>query len=89
MWRLPGLLFDLVLCGELNQGLRAMIGRLVEVCRKRGLEVNAGNIKVMILNGEEGCVLDVSGTDEARSSRRVAGEGGLELPLILGICSSA
>ena len=32
-WRLPGLLYadDLVLCGELEEGLRVMVGRFAEV----------------------------------------------------------
>ena len=42
-WRLPGLLYanDLVLCGELEEELRAMVEQFVEVCRSRGLAVNA------------------------------------------------
>ena len=42
-WRLPVLLYadDLVLCGELEEDLRVMVGRFAEVCR-RGLIVNAG-----------------------------------------------
>ena len=41
-WRVPGLLFtdDLVLCGESEEDLRAMVLRFVEVC-KRCLKVNA------------------------------------------------
>ena len=31
-----------------------MVGLFVEVCRKRGLKVNAGKSKVMVLNGQEG-----------------------------------
>ena len=51
-WRLPDLLYaeDLVLCGESEEGLRAIVGRFVEVCRRRGLKVNAGKSKVMVLN---------------------------------------
>ena len=35
-WRLPGLLYadDLVLCGESEEDLRAMVGRFVEECRE-------------------------------------------------------
>ena len=29
------------------------MGRFAEVCRRRGLKVNAGKSKVMVLNGEE------------------------------------
>ena len=45
--RLPGLLYadDLILCGELEEDLRAMVGHFVEVCRKRGLKVNAGKAR--------------------------------------------
>ena len=30
-----------------------MVGRFAEVCRRRGLKVNVGKSKVMVLNGEE------------------------------------
>ena len=52
-WRLPGLLYadDLVLCGESEENLRVIAGRFVEVCRRRGLKVNAGKSNVMVLNG--------------------------------------
>ena len=51
-WRLPGLLYadDLILCGDSEEDLRAMVGRFVKVCR-RGLKVNAGKNKVLVLNG--------------------------------------
>ena len=54
VWRIPGLLYadDYVLCGDSEEDLRAIVGRLVEVCR-RGLKVNAGKRKVMLLGGEE------------------------------------
>ena len=54
-WRLLGLLYadDLFLCGEMEEDLRAMVGRFVEVCRRIRLKVNAGNSKVMALNVEE------------------------------------
>ena len=60
-WRLPGLLHadDLVLCGESEEGLRAIVGRFGEVCRRKGLKVNAGKRKVVVLNGEEGLVYEV------------------------------
>ena len=53
---MPGLLYadDLVLCGELDEDLRVIVGLFVEVCRRGLLKVNAGKSKVMILNGEEG-----------------------------------
>ena len=60
-----GLLYadDLVLCSELKEDLRAMMGRFAEVCKRRGLKVNAGEGKVMELSGEEGleCEVHVDG----------------------------
>ena len=54
-WRLTVLLYadDLVLCGELEEDLRARVG-LIVVSRKRGLQVNVCQTKVMVLGGEEG-----------------------------------
>ena len=48
-WRLHSLLYadDLVLCSESEEDLRAMVGCLVEVCRRRGLKVNASENKMM------------------------------------------
>ena len=53
-WRLPSLLYidDLVLCGESEEDLRVMVGWFAEVCRRRGLKVNAGKNKVTVMNGE-------------------------------------
>ena len=45
---------DLVLCGESDEDLRAMMGSFTEVCRRRGLNVNACKSKVMELGGEKG-----------------------------------
>ena len=55
-WRLPDLLYadNLVLCGESEEDLRVMVGRFAKVCRRRGLKVNAGKSKAMVMNGEEG-----------------------------------
>ena len=36
-----------------------MVGQFAEVCRRRGVKVNAGKIKVMVLNGEEGLECEV------------------------------
>ena len=38
-------------------------GQLGEVCRRRGMKVNAGKSKVILLNGEEGleCEVHVDG----------------------------
>ena len=43
----------MVLCGELEEDLRVMVGRFAEVCRRRRLKVNTSKSKVMVLNGEE------------------------------------
>ena len=49
---------DLVLCGELEEDPRVM-GYFVEVCWRRGLKVNAGKSKVMVLGVEEGLEYEV------------------------------
>ena len=41
----------MVLCGESEKDLRAMVGCFVEVGRRRGLKVNAGKSKVMVIGG--------------------------------------
>ena len=74
---MPGSLYadDLVLCDESEEDLRAIVGRFIEVCRRRDLKVNAGRSKVMLLSGEEGleCEVCVNGyVDEAECSRKVA-----------------
>ena len=53
---MPGLLYadDFVLSGESEEDLRIMVGCFVEVCKGRGLKVNAGKDQVMLLGGEEG-----------------------------------
>ena len=65
VWRFLALLYtdDLVQCGESEEGLLAIVERFAEVCRRRGLKVNAGKSKVMLLNGEEGveCEVHVDG----------------------------
>ena len=52
---MPGLLYadELVLCGESEEDLRVMVGRFAKAFRRRGLKVNPGKSKVMILNGVE------------------------------------
>ena len=52
-WRLPDLLCadDLVLCGESEEDLRAVVGHFVEVCLCP--KVIASKIKIMVLGGEE------------------------------------
>ena len=61
---LPGLLYadDLVLCGESEEHRRTIVGQFVELCR-RGLKVNAGKSKLMVLNGEEGLELEVNAVE--------------------------
>ena len=58
---MPGLLraSDLDLCGELEEDLRVMVGYFVQVCRRRGIKVNRGKSKVMLLGGEEGLECEV------------------------------
>ena len=48
-----------MLCGKSEEDLRAMLGRFVEVCRRRCLKVNADKSKVMVLGGEEGLEYEV------------------------------
>ena len=60
-WRLPVLLYadNMVLCAELEEDLRVMVGQFDEVCRRRGLKVNAGESKVVVLNEEVGLECEV------------------------------
>ena len=46
-WRLPGLLY----ADDLEEDLWAIVGQFVEVCRRRGLKVNAGKNNAMVLEG--------------------------------------
>ena len=39
---------DLVLCGESEEDLKAIVGRFIEVCRKIGLKVSVGKKKVIV-----------------------------------------
>ena len=50
---LPGLLYaeDLFLCAEPKEDLRLMMGRFVEVCRRRELKANGSKSKGIVLNG--------------------------------------
>ena len=66
---MPGLLHagDFVLCGESEEDLKAIMGRFVELCKRRGLKINAGKSKKKLLEGEEGLL-----GDEAERSRKVA-----------------
>ena len=44
----------MVLGGESEVDLREMVGRFVEVCRRRGMKVNAGKSKVVVLGWGRG-----------------------------------
>ena len=58
---MPGFLYayEMVLCNESEEDLRAMVGRFAEVCRRKGLKVNAGKSKVMVLKGEKGLEFEI------------------------------
>ena len=43
----------MVLCDELEEDLKVMVGWFTEVCRRRVLKVNAGKSKVKVKIGEE------------------------------------
>ena len=47
------------MCGESEEDLRAIVGRFFEVCKRRGLKVNAGKNMVMLLGGVEGLECEV------------------------------
>ena len=49
-----------VLCCESEEDLKVMLGWFAEVCRERGLKVNAGKTKVMVLYEEEGVEYEVN-----------------------------
>ena len=50
-------------CSESEEELRAMVGRSVEMCRRRELKVNVGKRKLLLINGEKGleCEVHVGG----------------------------
>ena len=54
---------DLVLCGESEENFRAMVGLFAEVCRRRGLKINVGKSKVIVVNRKEGleCEIHIDG----------------------------
>ena len=54
-WKFPSLLYeyDLVLCGNYQEDLKMMVDHFVEVCRRRGLKVNADKSKVIVLGEGE------------------------------------
>ena len=51
------------MCGESEKQLRSIVGRFVEMRRKRDLKVNVGKSKAMLLGGEaeEECEVCVNG----------------------------
>ena len=49
----------MVLCGESEEDLKAIMGRFIEVCRRRGLKGNVGKSKVMLLDVEEGLECEI------------------------------
>ena len=52
-----------VLCGESEEDLTVMIEQFARVCRRRGLKINEGKSKLMVLNAGEGieCKVHVDG----------------------------
>ena len=46
-------------CVESEEDLRAVVGHFAEVCRRRGLKLNAGKSKMKVLDGEEGLECEV------------------------------
>ena len=60
-WRLPGLSYanNLVPSDELEEDVRLVVGQFAEVCRRRGLRVNAGKSNGMVLDREEGLECEV------------------------------
>ena len=65
VWILPCILHadDLVLCGESEEDLKVMVECFVEMCRRKGLKVNADKGKVIVLGRKEGleCKIHVDG----------------------------
>ena len=60
-WILPSLLYvdNLIMCGESEEDLRAIVERFAEMYRRRGLKLNTCKSKVMMLDGEEGLECEV------------------------------
>ena len=50
---------DLVLCGDSEEDLRTIVGRFIKVYMRRGLKVNVGKSKVILIGGEEGLECEV------------------------------
>ena len=62
---------DLVLCGESEEDLKAMVMCFVEVCRRRGLKVNVDKSKVMVSSGEERLECEMGGWDAIGACVRI------------------
>ena len=50
---------DLVLCGDSEEDLRTIVGRFIKVYMRRGLKVNVGKSKVILIGREEGLECEV------------------------------
>ena len=101
-WRLPGFVYanELVLFGESEEDMKGTVGWMVEVCRRRGLKINEGKSKMMVLNGEEGRervseFKYLFWTNQVQMEQNAVGRwragGGMQVPLgpwlMSGICS--
>ena len=42
--------------GEMEEDLKVMVGHFVEVCKRKGLKINADESRMMVIGGEEGLV---------------------------------
>ena len=58
-----------------------VVGRFVEMCRRRRLKVSAGKVKVMVMNGEEGleCEAGIHGRRVAGAIRSIVNAMDLQL----------
>ena len=67
-WRLPDILYADLVWSELEEDQRVIIGNTVEVCRRRGLKMNADKSVVKVLGGKERSVLGFSVDDKTVSA---------------------
>ena len=49
-WRFSDLFYayDLVLCDDSEEDLRAVVGRFIEICKRRSLKVNTGKSEMRV-----------------------------------------
>ena len=47
------------MCGDSEEDLRTIVGRFIKVYMRRGLKVNVGKSKVILIGGEEGLECEV------------------------------